>query len=72
MLCCMHACTRCNLLYTVGILMNVITHVQFDVVLFCCVLELKVGSVVVFRSSGLGSMWFSGVGLRIPHNNHAQ
>ena len=39
----------CNLLYTVGILMNVIMHAQFDVVRFCCVLELKLEvSVVMF------------------------
>ena len=58
----------CNLSYTVGILMNVIMYVQFDVVLFCCVLEWKLeASVVMFRSSGLGSVWFGGVDLRIPH-----
>ena len=59
----------CNLPYTVGILMNVIMHAQFDVLRFCCVLELKLEvSVDVFRSSSLGSVWFGGVGLRIPQS----
>lgn len=47
----------CNLSYSVGILMNAIMHVQIDVVLFCSVFGLKLEvSIVVFRSSGLGSV----------------
>ena len=72
---CLLARQTCNLLYTVGILMNVITHAQFDVVLFCSVFLLKLEvSVVVFRSRGSGSVWFSGVRRRTPqmHNNLIQ
>ena len=58
----------CNLSYTVCVLMNVITHAQFDVGLFCSVCLNKVGSNCCrLRSSGLGSVCLGGVDPRIPH-----
>ena len=57
----------CNLSYTVCVLMNVITHVQFDVcpVLLCAAIKFE-ATVVVSDQAVLGSVCLSGVDPRIP------
>ena len=58
----------CNLPYTVGVLMNVITHAQFDVRLFCCCAGIKFEVTVVVSGQAVWAPCVSVVSSRGYHN----